>query len=354
MRMFRYVAWIYLKNILIIAFALSFLFAGLDYLQNADRLEGFNLKILYLFYRGAYAFDLLFPLTLVFAMIVAKIVLVRSNALTSFYALGYSKKAVLLPFVGVALAATLLYVGLHNTSFVDSEPSAKALLQGKKHNVVTRDLFLKYNRSFVYIGRLDPAKREAWDIRIYDRAKEGVSQVIYGKKAKFDGEKWIVTDARILKKPDRLRLGEKGFEMESVARVETLHGFKPKILTSVFEGKQSYTVESAFEALRLLLSQNLNTLKIRNFIYYMLLSPLFALFLVVSFFLSMPPYARSVNLALRSFAFVGAALAVWGLLYLLYRMGRAGVIVPEAGIPVVIGTLGIYALYSFLFRTERI
>ena len=354
MRMFRYVAWIYLKNILIIAFALSFLFAGLDYLQNADRLEGFNLKTLYLFYRGAYAFDLLFPLTLVFAMIVSKIVLVRTNALMSFYALGYSKKAVLLPFVTVALAATLLYIGLHNTSFVDAKPSAKALLEGKKHNVVTRDLFVKYNRSFVYIGRLDPAKREAWDIRIFNRVKEDVAQVIYGKKARFDGEKWIVTDARILEKPDTLRLGGRGFTTERVARVETLHGFKPKILTSVFEGKQSYTVGSAFEALRLLVSQNLNTVKIRNFIYYMLLSPLFALFLVVSFFLAMPPYARSVNLALRSFVLVGVALAVWGVLYLLFRLGRAGVVVPEAGIPVVVGLLGLYALYSFLFRTRRI
>jgi len=60
-----------LKYFFIIAFALSFLFAGLDYLQHAGRLEGFNIKVLYLFYKGSYALDLLFPLTLIFAMIVA-------------------------------------------------------------------------------------------------------------------------------------------------------------------------------------------------------------------------------------------------------------------------------------------
>ena len=52
MRMFRYIAVIYLKYIFIITFALSFLFAGLDYLQHAGVLEGFNIKILYLFYKG--------------------------------------------------------------------------------------------------------------------------------------------------------------------------------------------------------------------------------------------------------------------------------------------------------------
>ena len=102
MRMFRYVAQLYLKHFFIIAFALAFFFAGLDYMQNASKLNGFNIKVLYLFYKGSYALNLLFPIALVFSMIVAKMALIRSNALVSFYALGYSKKAVLRPFFWVA------------------------------------------------------------------------------------------------------------------------------------------------------------------------------------------------------------------------------------------------------------
>ncbi|WP_353661945.1 LptF/LptG family permease [Hydrogenimonas sp. SS33] len=354
MRMFRYVARLYLKYIFIIAFALSFLFAGLDYLQQAGNLEGFNIKVLYFFYKGAYAFDLLFPLTLVFAMIVAKIVLVRSNAIMSFYALGYSKKALMAPFIAVSLVALLLYIALHNTSFVDAQRSAKMLLEGKKKSLVTKNLFVKYNRSFIYIGELIPSKREALDIRIYSPEGDGVKQVIYGKKARFDGEKWIVSDAVILTKPRPEGLGGKGFATEHAARVETLHGFKPKILTSIFKGKESYTVESAYEALKLLLSQKLKTDTLRNLLYHMLVMPFFALFLVMLTFLGIPPYARSANLVLRAFLMVGVTLFSWGILYLLFRFARAGVIPPEAGTLPFIALLALLSLYGFFFRTNRI
>jgi len=354
MRMFRYIAWFYLKYFFIIAFALSFLFAGLDYLQHAGRLEGFNIKVLYLFYKGSYALDLLFPLTLIFAMIVTKIVLIRSNALLSFYALGYSKKQVLSPFIAVSFLLTILYIGAHFTSFVDAELLGKNLLHGKRGTQIKRNLFVKYNESFIYIGQLIPQKKEALDIRIYTMKHGELTQMIYGAKARFKNERWIIDNARIVWKPKPEELGGEGFRTEYKATVETLHGFKPKILTSVFEGKRYYTIQAAYEAFKLLASQGLDTLKVRNLFYHMVVTPLFAIFLVVIFFITIPPYARSVNLLWTSFILTGTALFVWGLLYLLYRISRSGVIYPELGSVMIVFLLSIAAFYNYFFKTNRL
>lgn len=352
MRMFRYVSWLYIRHFFLIAFALAFFFAGLDYMQNVSKLSGFNIKILYLFYKGSYALDLLFPITLVLSMIVAKMALIRSNALVSFYALGYSKKEVLRPFIFVSFILTAIYISLHFTTFVNSEQYAKSLLDKKKSFSVTRNLFVKYNDSFIYISQLVPAVKEAKDIRIYKMSEGDLSQIIYGKSAKFDGSKWLIEDATIVTKPHVKGLSKEGLRIER-KDVETLVGFKPKILTSVFEGKKYYTIQDAIDALNLLAEQKLQTSKVRSIIYYMVVSPFFAISLVVIFFLSIPPHARSANLLWVSFVLTGTTLFVWGVIYLLYRISLSGVIMPELGTVAAVTLLGMGALYSYLFRTAR-
>jgi len=353
MRMFRYIARLYLTHFVIIAFALAFFFAGLDYMQNAAKLGGFNIKILYLFYKGAYALNLLFPIALVLSMIVAKTALIRSNALVSFYALGYSKKAVLRPFFLVSSLLTFLYIAMHFTPFVDAEISAKHLLEGKNAHNVTQNLFVKYNDSFIYISEIIPSRKLAKGIRIYRVRPDGSAQVIYGPRALFDGKAWTVEQARIIKKPKADGLGGKGLVVEKRAKVRTLDGFKPKILTSVFEGARAYTIQDAYEAIRLLEREGLKTQKVRAVLYHMLATPFFAVFLVVIFFLSIPPHARSTNLLWVSFTLTGITLFVWGLFYLLYRISLTGVVMPELGILLAVALLGLVALYSYLFRSNR-
>ena len=353
MRMFRYVSWLYLKHFLIIALALALFFAGLDYMQNAAKLGSFNIKVLYLFYKGAYALNLLFPIALVLSMIVAKMALIRSNALVSFYALGYSKKAVLRPFFWVSFLLTLLYIGAHFTPFVNAEISAKQLLEGKKTHSVTRNLFVKYNDTFIYISELVPAKKEAKDIRIYRVMNDGTAEMVYGPRASFDGRGWTVRQARIIHKPRAEGLGGKGLVIEEKPQIRTLEGFKPKILTSVFEGARAYTIQDAFDAMRLLEKQRLETQKVRSVFYHMVASPFFAVFLVVIFFLAIPPHARSTNLLWVSFILTGITLFVWGVFYLLYRVSLTGVVMPELGIVLTVALLGAGALYSYLFRTNR-
>ena len=353
MRMFRYVSWLYLRYFIIIATALTFLFSGLDYMQSAPQLNGFNIKILYLFYKSMYALNLLFPIALVFAMIIAKMALIRSNALVSFYALGYSKRAILAPFFITSFILTLIYVFMHFTPFVNAESDAKSLLNRKSESS-TKDIFVKYNESYVYIGTLLPLTKKAHSVRIYRLKNGNLSQIIYGETATFDGKKWRVENAKIVNKPNPKTLNGDGITTSYESVIYTLDGFKPEVLSSVMEGKHYFTIQDAWGAWSVMNLQSLETSKIRSIMYYMVVAPFFAPFLVVLFFLFIPPHARSSNLFWTSFTLSGLTLMVWGTIYLLYRISLSGVINPEFGIIPIVVTLAILAFLSFIKRTDII
>ena len=97
---FKYIAFHYIKYFLIILIALVFFIVGWDYMFDPQRmLDSANLLVIYLTYKLFFAIDMLLPLSLIFAMITTKVFLIRSNALVSFYSLGYSKTDILRPFV---------------------------------------------------------------------------------------------------------------------------------------------------------------------------------------------------------------------------------------------------------------
>jgi lipopolysaccharide export system permease protein len=157
----------------------------------------------------------------------------------------------------------------------------------------------------------------------------------------------VVRDADIWALPDKVTLGGPGFTRRHEIKLETLEGFKPKILTSIFEGKEAYTISAAYDAITLLKKQGIDTARIRNLLYHMVVSPLFAIFLIVIFFFHIPPYARSANLMLTSFVMTGSALFVWGVLYFLYRIGRNGALRPEYGTLAFVAMLGVAAIYTY-------
>lgn len=114
---FKYIALHYLKYFFIILGALIMFLVGFDYMASAEELsKSANLLLIYLVYKSFYAIDMLLPLSLVFAMISTKIYLIRSNALVSFYSLGYSRRDVLRPFVVVASLIIFLFISLHSWS----------------------------------------------------------------------------------------------------------------------------------------------------------------------------------------------------------------------------------------------
>ena len=112
---FRYISGHYLKYFFIILTALVLFLVGFDYMQNAEQLsKSANLVLIYLVYRSFFAIDLLLPLALIFSMISTKIFLIRSNALVSFYSLGYSRIDVLRPFVVVSTTVVVIFIFLHS------------------------------------------------------------------------------------------------------------------------------------------------------------------------------------------------------------------------------------------------
>ena len=114
----RYVGWVYIKSFLIVFLALELFYVGIDLLTNLKDLPpSANLQLLYVGLTALSAISYVLPLSLIFALIILHVNMVRSNELISFYALGISKnKLILTPFL-IALFVTIFYVGIIFTHF---------------------------------------------------------------------------------------------------------------------------------------------------------------------------------------------------------------------------------------------
>lgn len=355
MMLYRYVAFRFLRYFFLITAAMILFFAGIDMLQHAAKLpEGFNTKVLYFYYRASYALNLLFPISLVLGMIVAKMDLIRSNALVSFYALGYSSKSVMRPFFWSSVGLTIIYIMLHFTPFVNSDTYAKEIMTKEARSSVTNDLFVKYDDSFIYMQRLYPFEKRAEGIRIYSVEAGQLRAIVKAESARFVNDVWVIDREQITTKPPMDLKNRQGIEVTTGSNLITLEGFKPKILDSVFEGKQYFTIQDAYNALFLLNNQQLETDKVKTVLYYMTLFPFFAPLLIMIFFLTIKPHARYGNLLWTSMKLIGVTLFVWGADYLLYRISLSEVVAPEAGLIGPIGVLGAAALYTYLIKTERL
>jgi lipopolysaccharide export system permease protein len=142
----------YIKNLLTILFGLSFTFAIIDYFHFAQHLDiSPNYKILYIFYKWEEAMGLLYPLTLVFALIMTKLTLVKNNTMGALHAFGYDKKRLLSSLLSVASVTYVIFLVLNTTEFAYAQDKASALIKNELHAYDVNDLFFKYNDTFVYI-----------------------------------------------------------------------------------------------------------------------------------------------------------------------------------------------------------
>ena len=111
---FRYLSKMYLKNLLSVLFGLSFAFATIDYFQHIQQLNvATNYKILYIFYMWQEALGLLYPLAIVFALIMTKLTLVKNNTMGALHAFGYDKKRLFLPLFAVGSITYAIFLFLH-------------------------------------------------------------------------------------------------------------------------------------------------------------------------------------------------------------------------------------------------
>ncbi len=348
---FRYLSKLYIKNLLAILFGLSFAFAAIDYFQHVQKLDvSSNYKILYIFYMWQEALGLLYPLAIVFAVIMTKLSLVKNNTMGALHAFGYDKKRLFMPLLAVASVTYAIFTFLHTTEFSYAKDKAAFILKNELQAYDVNDLFFKYNDTFVYIKNLDPVEKKIKDITIFKVEGYQVRYTIHAPIAVFDGNEWDAQNATL--KTHIYKDGElEKYTIEKKESIRTLKGYKPKIIESLYEGK-ALNIIDAFNTWKLLDRQNLNSDKIRAALYNKTIIPLFAIALLLIIFFKLPFHARMMNFGSIIALSLGATFVIWGILFGLNQIGSNGVLAPEltAILPIII--LWIYALYVY-FTDEK-
>jgi len=344
---FYYLSKLYIKNLLVILFGLSFAFATIDYFQNAQKLNiSGNYKILYIFYMWQQALGLLYPLSIVFALIMTKLSLIRSNTMGAFHSFGYGKKTLLNPFLLVALLTYSIFTFLHTTEFSYAKDKAFLLLENKADVYNVNNLFFKYNDTFVYIDKLDPIAKKITNITIFKVAGYQVRYTIKSPYATFDGYEWDAHDATL-----KTHIYKDGklvkYTIEQKEHISTLKGYKPKIIESLYEGK-ALNIVDAYNTWKLLNKQNLSSDKIRAAFYDKVVMPLFSIALMIILFFKLPFHARMMNLGGVIALSVGTTFVIWGVLFGLAQIGANGALMPELATLFPIVALWGYAMYVYI------
>ncbi len=337
---FKYISFHYLKYFTMILLALVMFMVGFDYIENAEKLsKSANLVLIYLAYKSFFAIDMLLPLALVFSMISTKIFLIRSNALVSFYSLGYSRVDVLRPFVVVSTAVVVIFISLHSiSSFSRADEYSNNIRKHSEYLSPTRDLFFTYKDKYVYFSKMLPLQERAEGIRVFTIEENSLKEVLSASWGVYRDESWYIKDAQILIKPNEIDFDSMGIKLKNEKDLEILHGFRPKMLDQVYEGKVNFTIKDAIDALLLLKDQNVNTNSIKGALYKIFVYPFFVPCLVVIIFFFVPISVRFLNVSLFSFGAILATLLIWGILFMLIELSNNKTIPSEIGVvaPVVI------------------
>lgn len=345
---FRYISGIYLKSFFIIFFALVLFFVGVDLLINfKDLPNSANIILLCTLFMVCMATNYVLPLSLVFALILSMVSMVRSNELVSFYALGLSKRLVIwYPFLW-ALFFCAVFVGLNFTPFAYAEDYRDSIIiDNAPLSRQSKDIFLKYDDKFIYIAKLESLEDKVDNMKIFDLNGSKLSELRDVKSAVFKRNAWLLEEGEKIRVPNDLKLFGEGLEVEKIQNVEALSGFKPRIIKSV-ANKSHYSIADALQSLFAFSKQGVNTTLMRTELYKLVFMPFFAPFLLLILYHFFPTISRFFNLAFMSFVFFLCTLGVWGVLYLFAKFAESGFVSPEFGIIMPIFLLIATSLFLF-------
>lgn len=353
---FKYISVHYIKYFLIILAALVIFVVGSDYIERSDKLAiSANLLIVYLLYKAFYAIDMLLPLSLIFGMIATKIFLIRSNALVSFFSLGYSRTDILKPFVVVSSLVIMLFISLHAMpSFARANEYSKNIRNYATYLSPTTNLFFTYKDKYVFFAKMLPLQERAEGIRIFSIKDNRLKEVLVAKNATYRDNSWHIAEADLLIKPDNMGFESLGIRLENQTDLRLLAGFRPKILDQVYEGKVNFTITDAIDAFFLFKDQNINTNNIKGALYKIFIYPLFVPCLIVIIFFFVPISVRFINISLFSFGAIIATLLIWGVLFMFIELSNNKTISSEVGVVLPIVAIFIVAIrqwHKYRFTT---
>ncbi len=321
---------------------------GIDYLSNAHKLpDSANIKIIYSSSVALFALNYTLPLSVILSQITTILSLIKRNELLALNAIGYSKKSVSSIIFFISLLATLSLIALNSTSFAYAKERIDNIQDNGTTVTSKENFFVKYQNSYIYFERLYPLFQRAEVIRIYELENGNLKRIIKSDRAFYRDDFWILESPTIIKKPDTLELGGEGLDVQNADRLETLRGFKPKILDNVYETRGVLSIIDAIESIKLLNIEGINTDKIRSVLYSLLMFPLFApLFgLVICRFA--PLQSRYENLSLLAFKAIMLALSSWGLFFALSKLSTSGLINPEVSILLPLVLMMAFSIYSY-------
>ncbi|WP_038814218.1 LptF/LptG family permease, partial [Campylobacter jejuni] len=284
--------------------------------------------------------------SLIFALVVSLISMIRANEFVSLYALGLSRNYVILfPFLW-ALFFCCIYIGLNFTSFAYANDYKRNILKNGTIMNQSGEVFLKFNNNFVYISKINNGQNSAQNIKIFNINDLNLSSFVSAKNAHFEGESWILRDGNITLLPKNYELANDGLKIQDFSELKSLEGFKPKIIEGV-ASNSDYSISDALESFELFKAQNVNTDALKINLYKFVFTPFFAPFLMLIMYYFFPVIARFFNLAIVTFIAFVVTLMIWGVLFLLTRLSENSVIASEIGIVVPIIILGCLSAYMY-------
>jgi len=344
----KYIVFNYLKNFFVIFLSLEFFYVGIDILSNYnDFPDSANLQLLYIVFKTLDAVNYSVPLSIVFAMIVTKFGMIKSNELVTLYAIGITKKNIVKPLFFSSMFLTVIYISLNFTTFAYAYEYSRNLLKYNTISTTSNGLFLKNKEQYIYFKKLDPIKKQAIGIKIFTVEENDLTQIISAKTGYFSKDRWVLKDAVIKSKPKVVSIHDKGMKIVKQKKYITLKDFRPKVIENIHKGAYNMSIIDALDALSFFATQNVNLDRVKTLLYSHFFFPLFAPILVVILFYKLPISSRFFNLALYSFIFVFVTLATWGILFILTKLSTTSVILPEIGVILPISLLALFALSKY-------
>ena len=175
-------------------------------------------------------------------------------------------------------------------------------------------------------------EKRAENIHIFKVDNMDVIETIQGEKAYFQNDKWYVVNVKITNKPIDVNINESKLDIRYEKFLNTLEGFKPKILDNVYENNSDFSIIDAVSAMILLNEQKINTQKIRSVLYNQIVIPFFVIPLLLLIYAYASLNSRFFNISKFTSVSIFGTLIVWGFFFMLFKFTNGGVLLPEVSI----------------------
>ncbi len=335
-------------NFIIVLISLEIFFVGIDFLQNFKSIpQSANLQLLYLLYNGFFTLTLALPLSIVFGWIITLIIFIKNNEFVAFNALGATNRNIYLPVMGISVLLLISMIILQMTPLAYSSDQKRKILDNQYFTNTKSDIFLKYNDYYVYFKKLLPLEKKAQDIHIFKVLDNDVVESIIADEAYFQDDKWNIVNAKIVTKPKELDMKTSKIEVRYEKSLNTLEGFKPKILDNVYDNKSDFSIIDAILAIKLLNEQGIKTDKIRSILYNLTIIPFFIIPFILLIFAYASLNSRFFNMGKFTSIWIFGTLTVWGVFFLLYKFTNGGIVIPEVSILLPMVLWLIISIYTY-------